>query len=229
MNKVVFGQLLRETCGNRYYAAFALFIVVQGVVIGIYARHIDRVWLFVATVLIGSLALGPDTGRGLVQLVLVRPVSRAEYVLSRFAAALCAIMLLIAASAAGHVSGAIGSHGGHISDFLWEHAAAAVDASVDVAVLVFFGSFTTSYLNIPCYGALRILLPSLSAPLGQWLSPESWQFRILASIQASVMPRARPDAVTFYGDLHAALAASAAFLFLAVVIFGRRELPYASD
>lgn len=246
MNAIVVGETLRRVVTSPAYVLFVAFLVV----IGVASAQGDRpaaLWPTFVTLLVfvyGSQPIGPELGSGTLQLILVKPVNRAVYLLSRVAGVLLAAWVAIGCTAAAELLARLAVPGAARS---WKPLVAtavngAVEAVLIVALVTFFGTMLRAYFNIAMYfvvdGALALGLAALRmlrhassgvfAALGRLLAQSPFVGRSLAFVERNLYPDA--PAGRFDGAFVLLALSNAALLLLAgCLVFRRREVPYGAD
>jgi len=178
-------------------------------------------------IITGSQPIGPEFSSGTLQLILVKPVSRSAYLLSRVAGVVAVVCLAIAVACGAELLGrAILTQTLHL-DLL---GAAAVNAAVDslftVALLVFFGSFTRAYFNVGIYLFLQVgLTVAISVAAAMRRFPAL--VRVLDETSRNLFPDAPRGLDAQW--LLVLLSNAAVALLLACLIFRNREVPYGAD
>lgn len=206
--------------------AFLLIIAMFAVFTGFTDRP-GTTWPALITlfaIIIGCGPIGPEFSSGTLQLILVKPINRAVYLISRVAGVLlvvwCGALLGFVAEAATRL---------YTGEVPWSVLGAAlfnamIAPILVVAVLTLLGSLTRAYFNVAAYWALQMLVGVLIA-FGRKL-PESL-VSALRFVQRNVFP-AMPS--EFDRDwLLLVLANAAIALVLACLVFRRREVPYGAD
>lgn len=175
----------------------------------------------------GAAVVGPEFSSGTLQLILVKPINRAVYLLSRVAGVLLIVWL-----------GAIIAAGSElIARLLWSEnlrgaaigtalVNSAVDAILAVALLTFFASFTRAYFNVAIYFVLQTALGvalAFSALARQYPNI----VRGLEVVQANLYPEAVMSLDV--GWMLLVLSNATVALVAACLIFRSREVPYGAD
>mgnify|MGYP003575170161 CR=1 FL=1 len=179
-------------------------------------------------IITGSGVIGPEFSSGTLQLILVKPINRSTYLLSRVAGVLCVVWL---ASLAPFLCEVIGR--ALIGEIPWYAMGAkllntAVLAILTVSLLTFFGSFSRAYLNAALYvvllAGLNIVPPMLGmAGRDRFL----WLRRALDVIEQNLYPSAISG--FDWKWLLLVLSNAAVALVLACFVFRNREVPYGAD
>ena len=181
----------------------------------------------VLAVVLGCAPIGPEFSSGTLQLILVKPVNRAAYLLSRVAGVVTAVWIVgVAACAAELLGRAV--HGQPLQAvFLGKTLLNVAIASILIAsLLTLFGTFTRAYFNVALYMLLQIGLGvSLSlAALGRRFPAIT---RMLEQVLNNLFPEPPPNFNTAWTLM--VLSNAAVALVLACFFFRRREVPYGAD
>lgn len=174
----------------------------------------------------GAQAIGPEFSSGTLQLILVKPVTRAAYLLSRVAGIATALWI---AALIGGVAEIIGRLLAGRDAELGVIGAALVNSAAGslliVALLAFFGSFSRAYFNVAIYLVLQIGL-GIGIAL---VTMAKWPF--VAQQLQEVMRNLFPDAPRAVDTpwLLLVLSNAAIALVAACFLFRRREVPYGAD
>jgi ABC-type transport system involved in multi-copper enzyme maturation permease subunit len=221
---VVISETLRRHLTNVAFVAGA--IVVAIVAIGV--SHFERpgtVWpgLVVLIALVaGSAVIGPEFSSGTLQLILVKPINRAVYLLSRVAGVVLAVW---SAALLAAICEYVGRSLREFTPIATSLVNSMADALLVVSLLAFLGSFTRAYFNVAIYFLAQMFLGMLIG-LGVRKFPEQLN-RALRFAMENLYPDAPPRIDRDWLLLVACNAAIA--LLLACLIFRKREVPYGAD
>lgn len=191
----------------------------------------------------GAQLIGPEFSSGTLQLVLAKPINRSVYLLSRYAGVIAAIWIFLALGFAFELVGRVTRAKTSIplQSMSVTTLNVALDALLICALLVFFGSFLRSYLNVVLFFVLRMFIgltmaaineirpemPGLMGIMARYFDRHPEIARVVAAIGRNLYPD-RP--ITFDRTwLMLVLSNSAVALLLACLIFRRREVPYGAD
>lgn len=177
-------------------------------------------------IITGCGPIGPEFSSGTLQLILVKPIRRSTYLLSRVIGVVSVIWLAAIVTFLVELIGRVVR--GYVP---WKPMSITLlntcaTALLTVALLTLLGSLTRSYLNVAIYVALSIalnILPSLLM-IGRG-------YRTLAEAVVTVDRYLFPDVTPFFRMdwMLPLLALAATALVLACLAFQRREVPYGAD
>jgi len=229
MNAVVFNETLRRHYTNVGYLAFVAALAIAGLGVAQFQRP-GAVWPSLVALLAfiaGCGPIGPEFSSGTLQLILVKPVTRSAYLVSRVAGVVTAVAAAATVAAASEVVGRL--IGGAVP---WARIGTAllysiVDTILVVALLTLLGSVTRAYFNIVIYFAVELTLT-----VGMGLLPASRRIPPFVTEALTAIERnLYPDAPSRFdrGWLLLVLSNAAIALVLACLAFRRREVPYGAD
>ncbi len=224
MSWVVIAETLRRHYTNIGYVAYVLVLAMAALFISQVERP-GSLWpglVMLLAIITGCGPIGPEFSSGTLQLILVKPINRAVYLLSRVAGVVLAVWAAALVAALTELAGR------GFSDFT-PVATSLVHAMADtllvVSLLTLIGSFTRAYFNVALYFGIQIFL-GLLAGIGARKFPEQVT-RALNAISQNLYPDAPSS---FSGDWLLLVTCNAAIaLVLACVIFRRREVPYGAE
>lgn len=240
MNVAVFAETVRRHLTSIGYGVFCAFLAIVALGVSRFNSP-GSAWPSLAALLAivaGSGPIGPEFSSGTLQLILVKPIHRAVYLLSRVAGVVAVVW---SAAALGFLCELIGrmAWGGQIP---WRMMLAvlvntAAGVVLTCALLVLFGSLTRGWFNAAIYlgldvgfvaglGVLGFLRVTRTA-VGAFLTEHPAIERTLMLVQRNLFPEA-PRAFDWNWLLLVLLNAAVA-LFLACLAFRRREVPYGAD
>ncbi len=235
MSSVVFLETVRRhvTSGG-YLLTLALLAILAGVGPG--AGWPTLVGLL--AIVVGCGPIGPEFSSGTLQLILVKPVNRAVYLLSRVAGVVAVVWIAAVVAAAAEMIGRIAwGHGAPWAAVSSMLANTAAETLLACSLLVLFGSLTRAYFNAAIYVAGQVGLAILAGVLGlirmsrgavgQFLSQHTGIERGLAVVTNNLFPEA-PLGLDRNWMLMV-LSNAAIALVLACLAFRRREVPYGAD
>jgi ABC-type transport system involved in multi-copper enzyme maturation permease subunit len=221
---VVIAETLRRHFKNVGYVAYAIVLVMAGLFIAQFERP-GSVWPGLVTLLAiitGCAPIGPEFSSGTLQLILVKPINRAVYLLSRVAGVVLAVWAGALAAALAELAGRGFSDFTPIATVLVHSMA---DVLLIVSLLALVGSFTRAYFNVAIYFGTHIFLDVLTG-IGARKFPQEVT-RALSAILQNVFPDAPPRFSPEWLLLVTCNAAIA--LVLACLIFRKREVPYGAE
>lgn len=186
----------------------------------------------------GAGTIGPEFSSGTLQLILVKPLTRAAYLLSRVTGIVLAVWLAALVCALFELAGrAFWTDAVPLAAVGTALMNAAADTILTVSLLALLGSLTRAYFNIALYlivsfalsmspVVLGLLRQSANA-VGRFLSGFTGIDRVLMIIDQNLFPDLppRPDGAWMVMVLSNAAVA----LLLACLVFRRREVPYGAD
>lgn len=241
MNGVVIGETLRRHVTNGAYLAFLALLAI----IALGSSAFDKpaaAWPSLVTLLAlitGCGPIGPEFSSGTLQLILVKPVNRAVYLVSRVTGVVLAVWFAAIVAALFELAGrAIWGDGGIPAAMI---GIALLNAMIDtilvVSLLTLLGSLTRAYFNIAIYFAglvgfsmlafvLGMIRQSQNA-IGRFLTDYPAVERGLNVIDRNLFPEPPPRLDTQW--ILMVLANAAVALVLACLAFRRREVPYGAD
>ncbi|HEX2834850.1 MAG TPA: ABC transporter permease subunit [Thermoanaerobaculia bacterium] len=239
MNVVVILETLRRHVTNGFYIAYLALIAI----VALGASNFDKpasLWptlIGALAIICGAGVIGPEFSSGTLQLVLVKPVNRAIYLLSRVAGVVLAVWIGAGVGAVCEIVGRLA----------WGRAAyagigltllnAMCDAILTVALLALLGSVTRAYFNVAIYFAVRFtfgvmpliigMLRSSRNDLGQFLKEYRDIDKVLDIVERNLFPDVLPRFDRNWTLM--VLANAAVALLLACIAFRKREVPYGAD
>jgi ABC-type transport system involved in multi-copper enzyme maturation permease subunit len=241
VNRVVVGETVRRHVTHVGYLVFLAFLIIVALAVSVFDRP-GSGWPTLVTLLAlitGCGVIGPEFSSGTLQLILVKPVNRAVYLLSRVTgvvlvvwlaagiAALCELAGRAMWSAKGVSAAAIGG------TFL----NSATDTLLAVALLALLGSLTRAYFNIAIYiagaaafsvgGVVIALIRQSRNAVGQFFTDHPAIEQALSTVDRNLYPDVVPPLDT--GWTLMVLSNAAIGLLLACLAFRRREVPYGAD
>lgn len=241
MNRVVILETVRRHVTNAGYLFFVALVVIVALAVSVFDRPASG-WPTLMTLLAlitGCGAIGPEFSSGTLQLILVKPVNRAVYLVSRVTGLVLVVWLAGVAAALCELAGrALWGDSGLQARMIGSALLnSATDTILIVALLALFGSLTRAYLNVAIYvvamigfnvaGVLLAFVRQTGNAVGRWLNEHTSVERGLQVVERNLFPELPPrlDAVwTLMVLSNAAIA-----LLLACLAFRRREVPYGAD
>ena len=241
MNRVVIAESVRRHVTNPGYLAFLALLVIVALAVSVFDRPASA-WPSLVTLLAliaGCGAIGPEFSSGTLQLILVKPVNRAVYLLSRVAGLVLVVWLAAAVAALCELAGRgiwgdTGLQARAIGSTLLN---SATDTILIVSLLALLGSLTRAYFNVAIYVTAMIGL-SLSSvvfafvrqtdnAVGRWLNEHTAIERGLQAVDRNLFAELPPRLDTAWTLM--VLSNAAIALLLACLAFRRREVPYGAD
>jgi ABC-type transport system involved in multi-copper enzyme maturation permease subunit len=222
---VVMETMRRHVTSIAFWSAIALICMFA---MGIGNLGGVRVWpelVWVFAIATGASVIGPEFSSGTLQLILVKPISRAVYLLSRVAGVVL-VAWLAAIVAGGFEAAGVAIDGAP----QWREIAVAVlnsfaDTVLIVSLLALLGSLTRAYYNVAIRLGAQVLLMIVMAS-GARKFPAALT-SALRSVQHNLFPDTPPGFDRNWLLLITSNAAIA--LVLACLVFRNREVPYGAD
>lgn len=241
MSRVVIMETVRRHITNVFFLAFVGLVIIVALAVSVFDRA-GSGWPSLVSLLslvAGCGAIGPEFSSGTLQLILVKPVNRAVYLLSRVAGVILVCWLVAAIAALCELGGRAiwGDTGVQAKAIGFALLNSATDTILAVALLALLGSLTRAYFNIAIYVALMFginigtvalaLIRQTPNVVGQFLNDHTGIERSLQVIEANLFPELPPRFDTTWTLM--VLSNAAVALLLACLAFRRREVPYGAD
>jgi ABC-type transport system involved in multi-copper enzyme maturation permease subunit len=229
ISMVVVRETIRRHVTNIGYLAYVAFLPILGVGIAHFGPP-GSAWptlVGLLAIITGCGVIGPEFSSGTLQLILVKPIDRSTYLLSR-------VVGVVSVVGVAAIVACLGEAGGRAArgEVPWEALGAALLNSIvasilTVSLLTFLGSFSRAYLNVAMYMVLRIGLGMLP-PM---LSLTGWDLTSVNRVVMFVDRNLYPDAPSHSDGpwLLLVLSNAAIALVLACFVFRNREVPYGAD
>jgi ABC-type transport system involved in multi-copper enzyme maturation permease subunit len=225
---IVIRETLRRHLTSIAFGSYLALLTIVGLA-SAYASQPASMWpslIALLSIIVGCGAIGPEFSSGTLQLILVKPLTRAHYLLARVAGVVGVVWL---ATLTAFFAEAVGRliHGG----VAWDVQGTAllnsgVDALLTVSLLTLFGSLTRAYLNVAIYIGIRVGLTVLAAILNiANRFPEL--LRGIVVVEQNLFPSLPRGLDPQWLLLVSANAAVA--LVIACCVFRAREVPYGAD
>jgi ABC-type transport system involved in multi-copper enzyme maturation permease subunit len=224
LSGVVISETLRRHYTSVAFVPYAIVLVMGALFIANFERP-GSVWPGLVTllaILAGCAPIGPEFSSGTLQLILVKPITRAVYLLSRVAGVVIFVWVTAGLAALTEWIGRGFTDGIPIVTAL-VHAMA--NALLIVALLTLLGSLTRAYFNVALYFGTMMFL-GLLIPISARKLPEQVT-RALQVVSQNLFPNAPSQFSTDWLLLVTSNAAVA--LVLACLIFRKREVPYGAE
>ena len=227
MSGVVIGETVRRLFTSLGYIAFVLLLVIVSFGVARFDQP-GAAWpslMVLLAVIAGCTPIGPEFSTGTLQLVLVKPINRAVYLVSRVVGVILSVWLATFIAFACEVLGR--TIRGNVP---WSHLGTVLvntltDVVLIVALLTLFGSLMRAYFNVAIYFGLQMFL-AIMIGLGQRKWP-GWLVKAVVAIERNLFPNAPPELDAKWLLLVWSNAAIA--IVLACLAFRRREVPYGAD
>lgn len=228
-SRIVIQETIRRHLTHIGYVTFVAFLAIVAVGVSQFGPP-GAMWptlVGLLSIITGCGPIGPEFSSGTLQLILVKPINRATYLLSRVAGVLCVIWLAALVPFACEVicrliKGEVPWHA--MGTMLLNTAVLAV---LTVSLLTLFGSFTRAYLNVALYMVLQVALSVV--PMLLSLNRERFAAitRAIGVIDQNLYPSAMP--ALDWRWLLLVLSNAGVALTLACFVFRSREVPYGAD
>lgn len=228
MSWVVYSETVRRHFSIAYWSLIALTAIVA-----FGTARFDTpgaAWpplITLLAIIAGCAPIGPELSTGTLQLILVKPVNRSAYLLSRVAGVVTIVWIAgIVATVAELLGRAVMNKPIHATILGTTLLNVATTSVLVVSLLVFFASFTRAYYNAAIYVGLQIVLGIVMAlvAMGRRYPTVS---RALQQVMNNLFPE-EPRALDTPWLLMVLSNAAVALVF-ACLIFRRREVPYGGD
>lgn len=241
MNRTVIEETLRRHVTSVPYIAYLAFLGIIAFGVSVFDRPASG-WPTLLTLLAlitGAGAIGPEFSSGTLQLILVKPVNRATYLLSRVTGIVLAVWLASLVPAVCELAGrAMWGSGGLQARVIGTALLnSAADTLLAVSLLALLGSLTRAWLNIAIYMTALIGLSMTAVVLalvrqsrnavGRFLNEHTAIERALQVVDANLFPELPPQLDPQWFLM--VLSNAAVALLLACLAFRNREVPYGAD
>jgi hypothetical protein len=229
MSGVVIGETVRSHLTNFAYWAFVALTAI--IAFGTARFNTPAaMWpslITLLSIIVGAAPIGPEFSSGTLQLILVKPLTRSAYLLSRVIGV--SLMVWLAASIAAGAE--LIARAALTEEIEATQIGVALlngmaESFLTISLLTFFGSFNRAYFNVAMYIALQAVL---SIAIG--LANMGRRFPGIARFLSEVSRNLFPDAPRALDGrwLLLVLSNAAVALVLACLIFRKREVPYGAD
>ena len=240
MNRVVIVETLRRHVTSAAYLAYLALLAIVALGTSAFDKP-AAAWPSLVTLLAfiaGCGPIGPEFSSGTLQLILVKPVTRAAYLLSRVAGVVLAVWTAAIVAAIFELAGrAIWADSVPFAAIGSALLNVMADTILTVSLLTLLGSITRAYFNIAIYFACMVGLSMLMTifaiirqsqnAIGRFLSEHAAIERALYTIEQNLFPEVLPRLDAEW--MLMVLANAAVALALACLAFRRREVPYGAD
>jgi ABC-type transport system involved in multi-copper enzyme maturation permease subunit len=228
MSGVVVAETVRRHVTNVGYLSYIALVAMVGLAVSRFDQP-AAVWptlITLLSVITGAAIVGPEFSSGTLQLILVKPVNRASYVISRIAGVVAAVWLATLTAFAFECAGRVVR-----GDVPWRSLSISLvnvsaDVVLTVSLLALLGSLTRAYFNAAIYVGLQI---ALSMAMGVLTMARKYPEvgRVLAVVEKNLFPEVPPR---FDRDWMLLVFSNAAVaILLACIAFRNREVPYGAD
>jgi ABC-type transport system involved in multi-copper enzyme maturation permease subunit len=240
VNRVVVAETLRRHVTNGAYLAYVALLAIVAFGSSTFDKPATGWPSLVAllALITGCGPIGPEFSSGTLQLILVKPVNRATYLLSRVAGVVLAVWSAAILAALCELAGRAIWGPGVPADIIGATLLnALLDTVLTVSLLTLLGSLTRAYFNIAIYMVGMIGFSMLAFVLGmirqsrnaigRFLTEYPAIERGLGVVDQNLFPDLPPRLDTQW--TLTILANAAVALVLACLAFRRREVPYGAD
>lgn len=228
MSWVVIAETLRRHLTSVGYVAFTALLAIVAIA-GSQMGGPGRSWtslIALLAIVAGAGVIGPEFSSGTLQLILVKPIQRATYVLSRVTGVVLAVWIAALVAFASELVARLAS----TRPVPWSALSvgllnALADTVLVVALLALLGTLTRAYYNVAVYFFVMISL-NIAMSLGARKLPKM-ALDALRFVERNLFPDAPPR---FDRDwLLLVLSNAVIAIVLACFAFRRREVPYGAD
>jgi len=230
ISRVVIQETVRRHLTHIGYIAYVAFLMIVAIGVSKFGPP-SAAWptlIGLLAIITGSSPIGPEFSSGTLQLILVKPINRSTYLLSRVVGVLCVIWLAALVPFLCEVIGRM-----LMGEVPWYAMATkllntAVLAVLTVSLLTFFGSFSRAYMNAALYVVLLAGLNIVPPMLGM---AGRDRFVMLRRALGVIEENLYPTAISGldWRWLVLVLSNAAVALVLACFVFRNREVPYGAD
>lgn len=243
MSRVVVFETVRRLLSSVIVMVFLGLLLILGIASSRFER--PSMWLSFITLLAlgaGAGLIGPEFSSGTLQLILVKPINRAVYLISRVAGVWLFVTIAGLLAFAGEIAGRLIWGGAELID----NSAMAFlnvlsEAAMICALLALFGSFMRAYFHVALYFLIQIVLTIIrgilttmkvaregfGASVTQFLERNPIVMKSLEAIERNLFPEAPPAfdrqwMLMVWSNVLIAIV-------LACLCFRNREVPYGAD
>lgn len=240
MNGVVIAETVRRHVTHVAYLSYLVLVVIFGLGSSRFA-HPASMWptlVALLAIVTGCGPIGPEFSSGTLQLILVKPVKRWVYLLSRVTGVVIVVTIAALAGGGAELLGRLMWGGDRAFGVIGAAILNCVaDSILTASLLVFLGSVTRAYINAAIYLGVEFGLMALMGMLGFARAARSGVGAFLekypaielslAQIDRNLFPEFPPR---FDGSwLMMVLINATIALVLAIFAFRSREVPYGAD
>jgi ABC-type transport system involved in multi-copper enzyme maturation permease subunit len=242
MSRVVILEIVRRHCTTVLTAGYVVFLMILGLASSRLESTIWSPFIFLLALGTGAGLIGPEFSSGTLQLILVKPINRSVYLVSRVAGVVLFVALAASLAFSAEAIGRLAWGGGQKIDI----AAIALlnnvsEAALVCAVLALFGSFLRAYFNVALYWLIQVVLSVIKSMLGVarmakdgflgWLNQFVTRHPIVTEALDGFEHNVFPDAPLTLDWRWLLMVWSNVLvaIVLACLIFRNREVPYGAD
>lgn len=229
MSGVVYAETVRRHVASLAYWGYLALVVIVAAGMSRFNSP-AAMWptlVSLLAIIAGAQLIGPEFSSGTLQLILVKPVTRAAYLLSRVAGAVSvAVLAAMIAGAVELLCRALWLQPLHARAIGAAVLGSAAESLLAVALLAFFGSFTRAYFNVAIYVVLQVALG-----VGLAVAGLARRLPFVQQGLQQIMNNLYPEAPRVVDGrwMLLVLSNAAVALVLACLFFRRREVPYGAD
>jgi hypothetical protein len=229
-NRVVIEETIRRHVTHIGYIAYLAFLAIVAMGVSKFGPP-AAAWptlIGLLAIITGSGPIGPEFSSGTLQLILVKPVNRSTYLVSRIVGVLCVVWLAALVPFLCEVIGRMLR--GEVPWYAMgmKLLNTAVLAVLTVSLLTLFGSLTRAYINAALYVSLQIALNVVPGILGM---AGRDRFAMVRRGIDVVEQNLFPPAISGFDWrwMLLVLCNAAVAIVLACFVFRNREVPYGAD
>jgi ABC-type transport system involved in multi-copper enzyme maturation permease subunit len=227
VNAGVIGETLRRHLTSVAVVSYIALLAIVGAGMS-YSNQPTGGWTSLASLLaiiLGCGPIGPEFSSGTLQLILVKPVKRSTYLLSRVTGVVLVVWIAATVACVSSIAASLLSG----RTVPWEPLGNALLGSLagtllTVSLLTLLGSLTRAYFNAALYIGIQILLSIVAALIARRFPDVVKGIQV---IQDNLFPDTPPSFDRQW--LMIVLSNAAVALVLACLVFRRREVPYGAD
>jgi ABC-2 type transport system permease protein len=223
VNRVVMAVTFRRHVRSVAFLSFLALLAIVSLGLSQFDRPAAG-WpglIVLLSIVTGAGLIGPEFSSGTLQLILVKPVTRSAYLLSRVAGV---VLTVWAAAIVAAVCELLGRAFGYAEEIWAMLMNTMYEVVMIVALLTLLGSLTRAYYNVAIYFGAQIFLAILGG-FGPKLPAAV--MRAVTAIDANLFPETPSR---FELDWFLLVTCNTAIaLVLACLAFRRREVPYGAE
>jgi ABC-type transport system involved in multi-copper enzyme maturation permease subunit len=229
VSRVVYSETVRRDLTSVWYYTGLAIVAITGFGTARFNSP-AAAWpalIFMLAIIRGCTPIGPEFSSGTLQLILVKPVNRSAYLLSRVAGVVTSVWLAAIVACLAELAGrAIFGTPIRLGVFGTALVNVAASSMLAVCVLTLFGSVTRAYFNVAIYLALQVGI-SVTMALSVMGQQYPLLMRALGEINRNLFP---DEPVGLDGHWLLLVCSNAPVALVAACLFFRlREVPYGGD
>lgn len=241
MNRTVVEETLRRHITNIAYITFVALLTIVAFGTSVFDQP-GAAWSSLVPLLAfvtGAGVIGPEFSSGTLQLILVKPVNRAVYLVSRVTGVVLSVWAATIVAAICELAGRAmwGGSGMQAQAIGTTVLNSCTDTILIVTLLALLGSLTRAYFNVAIYmaamagisftGGVLAMVRQSSTAVGRFLTRFPAIERGVSVIEQNLFPEVSSGLDAGWTLL--VLSNAAIALLLACLFFRRREVPYGAD